>query len=304
MTNIEILENLKLYMPEERIKQNEPMKLHTSFKVGGPADFFVTVESIEELKNIIKFTKKSKIPLYIVGNGTNLLVKDNGISGIVVKLAMNKFEVSERENSKIEVKAQAGVPLAFLGQKMLQSEIAGLEELSGIPGTIGGAIIMNAGAHGKEMKDIVKNVVAIDYDCNICEFTNEQCKFEYRNSMFENGKYIILQANLELEKGNKDEISRKMSEYMQFRKEKQPLEYPSAGSTFKRGTDFVTAKLIDDAGLKGYSIGGAQVSEKHAGFIINKNNATAQDILNLIKYVQETILKKFNKNIELEVKII
>lgn len=291
-------------MPKERIKQNEPMKLHTSFKVGGPADFFVTVESIEELKNIIKFTKKSKIPLYIVGNGTNLLVKDNGISGIVVKLAMNKFEVSERENSKIEVKAQAGVPLAFLGQKMLQSEIAGLEELSGIPGTIGGAIIMNAGAHGKEMKDIVKNVVAIDYDCNICEFTNEQCKFEYRNSMFENGKYIILQANLELEKGNKDEISRKMSEYMQFRKEKQPLEYPSAGSTFKRGTDFVTAKLIDDAGLKGYSIGGAQVSEKHAGFIINKNNATAQDILNLIKYVQETILKKFNKNIELEVKII
>ena len=228
MTNIEILENLKLYMPKERIKQNEPMKLHTSFKVGGPADFFVTVESIEELKNIIKFTKKSKIPLYIVGNGTNLLVKDNGISGIVVKLAMNKFEVSERENSKIEVKAQAGVPLAFLGQKMLQSEIAGLEELSGIPGTIGGAIIMNAGAHGKEMKDIVKNVVAIDYDCNICEFTNEQCKFEYRNSMFENGKYIILQANLELEKGNKDEISRKMSEYMQFRKEKQPLEYPSA----------------------------------------------------------------------------
>ena len=304
MTNIEILENLKLYMPEERIKQNEPMKLHTSFKVGGPADFFVTVESIEELKNIIKFTKKSKIPLYIVGNGTNLLVKDNGISGIVVKLAMNKFEVSERENSKIEVKAQAGVPLAFLGQKMLQSEITGFEELSGIPGTIGGAIIMNAGAHGKEMKDIVKSVVTIDYDCNICEFTNEQCKFEYRNSMFENGKYIILQANLELEKGNKDEISRKMSEYMQFRKEKQPLEYPSAGSTFKRGTDFVTAKLIDDAGLKGYSIGGAQVSEKHAGFIINKNNATAQDILNLIKYVQETILKKFNKNIELEVKII
>lgn len=304
MTNIEILENLKLYMPEERIKQNEPMKLHTSFKVGGPADFFVTVESIEELKNIIKFTKESNIPLYIVGNGTNLLVKDNGISGIVVKLAMNKFEVSERKNSKIEVKAQAGVPLAFLGQKMLQSEIAGFEELSGIPGTIGGAIIMNAGAHGKEMKDIVKNVVAIDYDCNICEFTNEQCKFEYRNSMFENGKYIILQANLELEKGNKDEISRKMSEYMQFRKEKQPLEYPSAGSTFKRGTDFVTAKLIDDAGLKGYSIGGAQVSEKHAGFIINKNNATAQDILNLIKYVQETILKKFNKNIELEVKII
>ena len=304
MTNIEILENLKLYMPKERIKQNEPMKLHTSFKVGGPADFFVTVESIEELKNIIKFTKKSKIPLYIVGNGTNLLVKDNGISGIVVKLAMNKFEVSERENSKIEVKAQAGVPLAFLGQKMLQSEITGFEELSGIPGTIGGAIIMNAGAHGKEMKDIVKSVVAIDYDCNICEFTNEQCKFEYRNSMFESDKYIILQANLELEKGNKDEISKKMSEYMQFRREKQPLEYPNAGSTFKRGSDFITAKLIDDAGLKGYSIGGAQVSEKHAGFIINKNNAKAQDILDLIEYVQDTIFKKFNKKIELEVKII
>ena len=304
MTNLEIFENLKSYIPKERIKQNEPMKMHTSFKVGGPADFFITIESIEELKNVIKFTQEKNIPLHIVGNGTNLLVKDNGISGIVVKLAMNKFEVNENGNNKIEVKIQAGVPLAFLGQKMLQSEITGFEELSGIPGTIGGAIIMNAGAHGKEMKDIVKSVVTIDYDCNICEFTNEQCKFEYRNSMFENGKYIILQANLELEKGKKDEISNKMSEYMQFRREKQPLEYPSAGSTFKRGSNFITARLIDDAGLKGYSIGGAQVSEKHAGFIINKNNATAQDILDLIEYVQDTVLKKFNKKIELEVKII
>ena len=163
---------------------------------------------------------------------------------------------------------------------------------------------MNAGAHGKEMKDIVTEITAIDYSGNIHIFTNEEAKFEYRNSIFSTGEYIILQVKLLLKKGNKEEIKLKMNEYAQYRKEKQPIEYPSAGSTFKRGTDFVTAKLIDEAGLKGYSIGGAKVSEKHAGFIINTGNATAKDIIELIKYVQDKVYEKFGKKIELEIKIL
>ena len=170
--------------------------------------------------------------------------------------------------------------------------------------TYGGAILMNAGAHGKEMKDIVTEITAIDYNGKIHKFTNEQAKFTYRNSIFSSGKYIILQAKIILEKGNAKEIKAKMDEYAQFRKEKQPIEYPSAGSTFKRGTDFITAKLIDDAGLKGYTIGGAKVSEKHAGFIINTGNATAQDVLDLAKYVTNKVYEKFGKKIEFEIKIV
>ena len=196
------------------------------------------------------------------------------------------------------------VALALAIKKLLKEEITGFEELSGIPGTIGGAVIMNAGAHGKELKDILKKVTAMDYNGNIHEFTNEECLFSYRNSRFQKEKYIILQATLELEKGNSIEIKEKMDEYMQFRKEKQPIEYPNAGSTFKRGEDFVTAKLIDEAGLKGYKIGGAQVSEKHAGFIVNVDNATAKDVIELTDYIKEKIEEKFGKKINLEIQII
>ena len=196
------------------------------------------------------------------------------------------------------------MPIGFLAQKFLKEEITGFEELSGIPGTIGGAILMNAGAHGKEIKDIVTEVTAMDYNGKIFNFTNEEAEFTYRHSKFSNGEYIILQAKMLLQKGSKEEIKAKMDEYAQYRKEKQPIEYPSAGSTFKRGTDFITAKLIDEAGLKGYSIGGAKVSEKHAGFIINTGDATAKDVLDLARYVTDKVYEKFGKKIEFEIKIL
>ena len=297
----EILEKSKLN--KENLYYDEPMVKHTSFKIGGPADAFIKVDNIEELKETLDLSKKNQIPLTIIGNGSNILVTDKGIRGITAKLNLKDIEI-KNENNKQIIKVEAGVPLGLLAQKLLKEEITGFEELSGIPGTIGGAVIMNAGAHGKELKDILKKVTAMDYNGNIHEFTNEECQFSYRNSRFQKEKYIILQATLELEKGNSTEIKEKMDEYMQFRKEKQPIEYPNAGSTFKRGEDFVTAKLIDEAGLKGYKIGGAQVSEKHAGFIVNVDNATAKDVIELTDYIKEKIEEKFGKKINLEIQII
>ena len=304
MENKQILENLEKIISKERIKQNEPMKNHTSFKIGGPAEFYIKITSIKELQKILEFAKKEKIKITILGNGSNVLVSDSGIKGIVIRTNLKEIKIEPKEQNKIEITVDDATPIGFLAQKLLKEEITGFEEISGIPGTIGGAILMNAGAHGKEMKDIVTEITAIDYNGKIHKFTNEQAKFTYRNSIFSSGKYIILQAKIILEKGNAKEIKAKMDEYAQFRKEKQPIEYPSAGSTFKRGTDFITAKLIDEAGLKGYTIGGAKVSEKHAGFIINTGNATAQDVLDLAKYVTDKVYEKFGKKIEFEIKIV
>ena len=304
MENKQILENLEKIISKERIKQNEPMKNHTSFKIGGPAEFYIKITSIKELQKILEFAKKEKIKITILGNGSNVLVSDSGIKGIVIRTNLKEIKIEEKEENKVEITVDDATPIGFLAQKLLKEEITGFEEISGIPGTIGGAILMNAGAHGKEMKDIVTEITAIDYNGKIHKFTNEQVKFTYRNSIFSSGKYIILQAKIILEKGNAKEIKAKMDEYAQFRKEKQPIEYPSAGSTFKRGTDFITAKLIDDAGLKGYTIGGAKVSEKHAGFIINKGDATAQDVLDLAKYVTDKVYEKFGKKIEFEIKFL
>lgn len=304
MENKQILENLEKIISKERIKQNEPMKNHTSFKIGGPAEFYIKITSIKELQKILEFAKKEKIKITILGNGSNVLVSDSGIKGIVIRTNLKEIKIEPKEQNKIEITVDDATPIGFLAQKLLKEEITGFEEISGIPGTIGGAILMNAGAHGKEMKDIVTEITAIDYNGKIHKFTNEQAKFTYRNSIFSSGKYIILQAKIILEKGNAKEIKAKMDEYAQFRKEKQPIEYPSAGSTFKRGTDFITAKLIDDAGLKGYTIGGAKVSEKHAGFIINTGNATAQDVLDLAKYVTDKVYEKFGKKIEFEIKFL
>ena len=298
----EILENSKLN--KENLYYNEPMAKHTSFKIGGPADVFIKVDNIEELKEILKLSKENKIPLTIIGNGSNILVTDKGIRGITAKLNFKNIKIENIADNKEKIDVDAGVPVGLLAQKLLKEEIAGFEELSGIPGTIGGAVIMNAGAHGKELKDILKKVTAMDYNGNIHEFANEECQFSYRNSRFQKEKYIILQATLELEKGNSTEIKEKMDEYMQFRKQKQPIEYPNAGSTFKRGEDFVTAKLIDEAGLKGYKVGGAQVSKKHAGFIVNVDNATAKDVIELTDYIKEKIEEKFGKKINLEIQII
>ncbi len=294
---------LELGISEEKILFDEPMSKHTTFKVGGPAECYMKIDDIKDLRNILKFAKNNDIKITVLGNGSNVLVLDKGIEGIVLNIRFNKMEMLNFDG-KIYANIGAGVKISIFGHLLLKNEITGFEELSGIPGTIGGAVRMNAGAHGKEFKDIVNTVTCMDYDGNIKQFENKDMEFDYRRSMLKDKKYIVLEVGMQFEKGTEKDIRQKMEEYATYRKEKQPIEYPSAGSTFKRGSDYITAKLIDEAGLKGFSIGGAEVSEKHAGFIINKGNATAKDILELIEYVRNKIYEKYNKEIELEIEII
>ena len=308
-----LLEKANLKIPKENIKYNEPMKKHISFKVGGIADCYIKIENISELKQILKFSKENKIPFFIIGNGSNILVTDKGIRGIVIQIKINKFEIIKNPNNKnkqneknqdVQVIIGAGNKMAEIAQKLLKENITGFEELAGIPGTIGGAIKMNAGAYKKEIKDILESATVIDYEGNIIKLNNQDLKFEYRKSILFQKKYIVIEAELNLRTGKQDNIKTKMEEYKKNRFEKQPIEYPSAGSTFKRGENFITAKLIDEAGLKGYSIGDAQVSNKHAGFIINKGNATAQEILELIEYVKKKVYEISKEKISLEIEIV
>lgn len=293
---------LQLGILKDNILFDEPMSKHTTFKVGGPAECYIKIDDIQDLRHILRFAKQNEIPITILGNGSNVLVLDGGIKGIVLNIRFNKIEMMNLDK-KIFANVGAGVKISVFGHLLLKNAITGLEELSGIPGTIGGAVRMNAGAHGKEFKDIVSTVTCMDYDGNIHQFENEDMHFEYRRTMLKDKPYIVLEVHMEFQKGEEKDIKQKMEEYATYRKEKQPIEYPSAGSTFKRGTDFITAKLIDEAGLKGYSIGGAEVSSKHAGFIINKGDATAKDILELIEYVKHEVEEKFDKKIELEIEI-
>ena len=292
----QLLEN---NIKKENIQMNEKMSKHTSFKTGGVADFFIKIYTIDELKILLKLCKKNNLPIFVLGNGTNILVKDEGYRGVIINLKFEDIKINKKM-----VTVGSGVKNAILAHKLAENSLTGFEFASGIPGTIGGDIKMNAGAYGGEIKDILVNVKCMDYDGNIITLDNKSCEFDYRHSIFFNKNLIILEANFKLNKGKKEEILNKINELNAKRKEKQPLEYPSAGSTFKRGDGFITAMLIDECGLKGYSIGGAEVSEKHAGFIINKNNATTSDILKLIDYVQNKVLDEKNKKIELEIEII
>ena len=294
---------LKNVLKNSKVLKDEKMAKHTSFKIGGNADIFIKAYEIDDIKEILAISKKYEIPVYIIGNGSNILVKDNGIRGIVLKVEINTFCIEKNDNKAL-ITVGAGVKLAQLAQNLLKEKITGFEFASGIPGTIGGAIRMNAGAHGGEMKDIVVSTTYLDDTGNINTISNENQKFEYRNSIFTKQKWIILSTKLELQYGDKQQINAKMLEYAKYRKEKQPINYPSAGSTFKRGEDFITAKLIDECGLKGYSIGGAKVSELHTGFIINTGNATAKDVLSLIEYITNKVFEKFNKKIKLEIEVI
>lgn len=298
----ECIEN-NLSIDSSNVLFDESMQKHTSFKIGGNAECFIKVKTIEELFNILKFSKANNIPLTIIGNGTNLLVKDNGINGIVAKIEIRKIEIKEK-NDIIEVTVGAGNTNIQVAQELLKNEITGFEEISGIPGTIGGAIRMNAGAYGKEIKDIVKTVTLMDYDGNIINYSNNEMKFEYRNSILSKEKYIVLEAVFELKRGTENEIKQLMDELQKSRIEKQPLDKPNAGSTFKRGEDFITAKIIDEVGLKGYQIGGAMVSNKHAGFVVNENNATATDVLNLVEYIKKKVKEEKNKDLQLEIIVI
>ena len=303
MDFLEIENQIKdLKIPESKILYQEPMRKYTTFKIGGLAECLIKIDSLDELKEILTFVNQNHLPLTIIGNGSNLLISDKGIKGITLMIKLEKIDMREK-NDTIQITVGAGEKIGKLAQICLQNEITGLEELSGIPGTIGGAIRMNAGAHGKEMKDITKKVRCIDYQGKEIELANDELQFDYRDSRFKREKYIITEITLQLQKGKKEKIKAKMEEYATYRKEKQPMEYPSAGSTFKRGADFITAKLIDEAGLKGYRIGDAEVSTKHSGFIINKGNATAKDVLALVEHVKKTVYEKFQKKIELEIEV-
>ena len=284
------------------VKIDEPMKKHTNFKIGGNADVFVIAKNIEEIKCVIKFSRENNILLTILGNGSNVLVSDKGIRGIVLQVGTKEIKIEKQKNALVEV--DAGVMLGTLAQVLLKQSIAGFEFAAGIPGSIGGAIRMNAGAYGGEMKDIVKKVTVLNEKGEINVLTNEECEFSYRHSRFTNSKEIVIKVTLELPLGNEAEIKAKMDEYAQSRREKQPLNLPSAGSTFKRGSDFITAKLIDECGLKGYTSGDAQVSTLHAGFVVNLGNATAQDVLDVVSHVKQVVLEKTGKQIELEVELL
>ena len=280
----------------ENIFVNETMSKHTSFKVGGIADFFVIVHNHQELIYVLKVAKNLRIKTYIIGNGTNIIVKDKGFRGIIIKLDFKHLKIE-----KDKVVAGAGVPVALLSEFTYRKGISGFEFLSGIPGTVGGAVKMNAGAFGGEIKDILIETTIIDEKYNLKKIDSQSHNFTYRNSIFFEKKWIIVGSSFKLEKGSIEDIKEKRKSFMQSRKEKQPIEFPNAGSIFKRSDDCIPAKLIDDAGLKGYSIGGAQISEKHAGFIVNKGNATSTDIIKLIKYTKEIIKEKYGIELQQEV---
>lgn len=346
---------------KEYIKYNEPMSKHTSMKVGGNADIYIEVTDSKKMQEIISLAKEKNIPITIIGNGSNLLVSDEGIRGLVVKYIANGIniftdkdelevklqetnsEINKKENkessdknqlinaNKVNVIVEAGAINAVVANSALEHGLSGLEFLAGIPGCIAGAVYMNAGAYGKEIKDVLSYVKYIDIETNeiktieiendtdnditnkLNEKQNEnqqtlKCKkddiFSYRNSIFQKMNTVIIEVGLTLVPEDKAKILEQMNEYKEKRMNTQPLDKPSAGSTFKRGEDYVAAKLIDEAGLKGYKIGGAEVSTKHAGFIINSGNATCKDILELIEYIQKKVENKFNKKLELEVRII
>ena len=299
------IEKADLKISKEKIQYNEKMDKYTTFKIGGEAECLIKITTKEEFKEVLIFANNNKIPITILGNGSNVLILDKGIKGITLIIKIEKLEIQKQENeNKVKVIVGAGEKLAKIARVFLNEEISGFEELSGIPGTIGGATRMNAGAHGKEMKDIIKTVKVISYQGEEKILSNEEMKFEYRRSILKEEKYIVTEVELELEQGNGAKIKEKMEEYANFRKEKQPIGFPNAGSTFKRGNDFMTAKLIDEAGLKGYHVGDAEVSTKHGGFVINKGNATAKDVLELVEHIKKEVYKRFNKKIELEIEVI
>lgn len=286
---------------KENIMMDEPMKKHVSFRVGGPADILVRPINEEQLKEILLYIKNEEIPYLIIGNGSNLLVRDGGIRGVVVELSDN-FSDFKIDGNKIEIKA--GALLSRIGNAALRAELKGFEFASGIPGTFGGALAMNAGAYGGEIKDIVKTVKVMNKDGNILELSNEEMHFGYRRSTIVEKGYVALSAVVELEKGNYDDIKATMDDLRDRRTSKQPLNFASAGSTFKRPEGYFAGKLIQDSGLKGLSIGDAQVSEKHSGFVINRGNATAKELLDLMFAVKSTVNAKFGVMLEEEVKIV
>lgn len=292
-------EKLLDVISEDKVKINEPMRLHTTFRVGGPADIFVIPQTKEEVKAVIRLCRELQMPYYIVGNGSNLLVSDRGYRGVILQIskAMNRIEV--RGNKII---AEAGALLSQIASKALEAGLTGFEFASGIPGTLGGACVMNAGAYGGEMRGVLAEVTVMTQEGEFVHLSADELEMGYRTSVFAKKGYIVLGAEIVLEVGDKAAIRNLMDELKQKRNQKQPLEYPSAGSTFKRPEGYFAGKLIEDAGLRGFRVGGAQVSEKHCGFVINRDGATAADIMELMRQVSERVEHKFGVALEPEVK--
>ncbi|NMB10472.1 MAG: UDP-N-acetylmuramate dehydrogenase [Tissierellia bacterium] len=279
----------------------EPMKNHTTFRIGGPCDVMILPSTEEEIIAALKIIKDNNLDYMIIGNGSNLLVRDKGLRKVVIKLHDNFSNV---EVDGLHVKAQAGALLSTVSKTAMKKGLTGMEALSGIPGDIGGAVTMNAGAYGTEIKDVVLFVKAIDKDLNIRIFNNEEMNFRYRNSKVQDDSLVVLETLFKLKKGDKEEIESLFKDVTYKRTSKQPLEYASAGSTFKRPTGYFAGKLIDDSGLRGYRYKDAQVSEKHCGFVINRGNANFEEVHTLIEHVQEVVYKNYGVKLETEVKII
>ena len=297
--NLDFYNQLINCIDKERVLLDEPMKQHTTFRVGGNADYFVMPQNAEEVKNIVALCKEADMPYYILGNGSNLLVGDKGYRGVIIQIykEMNHIRIEDDK-----VFAQAGALLSRVGTATLEAELTGFEFAAGIPGTVGGAVVMNAGAYGGEMKDIIASATVLTQDGDIITINKEDLELGYRTSVIAKKGYVVLEAEYQLQKGDKEAIRARMDELKVQRVTKQPLEYPSAGSTFKRPEGYFAGKLIQDAGLRGFQVGGAEVSEKHCGFVINKDQATAADIQELMRQVSDKVMQEFGVKLEPEVK--
>lgn len=287
-----------------KLKKNEPMKNHTTFKIGGNADIYAEVTSVADLKEILKIAKKEKLYVFILGNGSNLLVREKGIRGIVIKINFDSISIDKKDEDYY-ITAYAGASLNQVIRFAMDKGVGDISKLYGIPGSIGGVVRMNAGAYGLEMKDVICETTYMDYDGNLHKVKGDKHNFGYRTSVFKYNNGIIICTTLKLKKVDKEKQIKEANEILNKRKTNQPLNYPSAGSTFKRGIGYIASLLIDNSGLKGTKVGGAEVSTKHAGFIINKSgDAKAKDVLDLVKIVQDTVKEKTGKNLELEVVVV
>lgn len=301
MSKSQLIEDLRQLVPPQHIRLDEPMRYHTSFRIGGPADIMVLPASTCQVVSVIRLARQRGVPVFVIGNGTNVLVRDGGLRGVVVKLADN-FQAVQVRGHKIW--AEAGALLVKVARAAWQAGLTGLEFASGIPGSLGGAITMNAGAYGGEMKDVLASIVCCNQEGEICRLQRDELELEYRSSRVQKECYTVLEAILSLRPGDREAIKARMDEFNRRRREKQPLQLPSAGSVFKRPPGYYAGKLIQDAGLRGARIGDAQVSEMHCGFIVNRGQATAADVLQLIEHIQTTVRQKFGVELEPEIRII
>lgn len=300
MNHREFYDKLEKIVSSEAIFEKEPMSKHTTFRIGGPADIFLTPK-VSQVLDVLKLAKEEHVPVTVIGNGSNLLVADEGIRGLVISFGKEAEEI-QIEGTRMTV--AAGTILAKVAAEAARNSLTGLEFAAGIPGSIGGAIVMNAGAYGGEMKDVVIGAKVLTPEGEIKELTKEELEFAYRHSCIPEKEYIVLEATLELMPGKEEKIREIMNDFKNRRIEKQPLEYPSAGSTFKRPEGHFAGKLIQDAGLRGYRVGGAQVSEKHCGFVINTGDATANDVRQLMEDVKRIVFDKYQVKLEPEVKML